>query len=73
MMLLENCCEPYLETVFFAVFNRALKNQIFCLGGLSQGKYLFPFRTEQSSPVEPMVPPRGGRVGSRQDKVFELL
>ncbi len=26
-----------------------------CLGGLSRGSHLFPFRTEQLSPVEPMI------------------
>ena len=42
-----------------------------CLGGLTQGSHLFPFRTEKLSTVEPMIL-LVGKVGSRQDIVFDL-
>ncbi len=42
-----------------------------CLGGLSQGSHLFPFRTEKLSPVEPMIL-LVGKVGSCQDCALDL-
>ena len=40
---------------------------------IARGKYLFPFRTEQSSPVAPMVLglQGPGRVGRRRSFIFE--
>ena len=45
---------------------------MFCLGDSSQGSHLFPFRTEKLSLVVPMIL-LVGKVGSRQDKVFETI
>ena len=41
-----------------------------CLGGLTQGSHLFPFRTEKLSLVVVMILIYMGKVASRQDKIF---
>ena len=42
-----------------------------CLGGLTQGSHLFPFRTEKLSLVVPMIV-LVAKVGSRQNRAFKL-
>ncbi len=49
-----------------------MKIRAHCLGGLSQGSHLFPFRTEKLSPVEPMILIKLGKVGSCQDCALDL-